>query len=55
MVYVLLPIRTGNPLSGDLVSQPAPNDIRQMIKESRSAPQIFGPGGLGKTTLTRQI
>jgi len=53
--YVPLPIRIGDPLSGELIDRPGPEDIRRRIAKPRSAIQIIGPGGAGKTTLTCQI
>jgi photosystem II stability/assembly factor-like uncharacterized protein len=54
-IYVALPIRIGDPVSGSWVEKPRAEDIRKLVKQTRSTMQIIGPGGAGKTTLARQM
>ena len=54
-VYVPLPMRQGDPISGDQTMEPKAGDFRGMIAAPRTTIQIIGPGGAGKTTLARQV
>ena len=54
-IYVPLPIRRGDPLSGEQILQPGASDIRAAMAAPRATIQIVGPGGAGKTMLARQI
>jgi photosystem II stability/assembly factor-like uncharacterized protein len=53
--YVPLPIRKGNPRSGEQILQPSASNIRVMVTQNRATIQIIGPGGAGKTSLAKQI
>jgi photosystem II stability/assembly factor-like uncharacterized protein len=54
-IFVPLPLRIGNPMSGSLVEQPDAAALRKLVKPPRATLQIVGPGGAGKTTLARQV
>jgi hypothetical protein len=54
-IYVPLPIRIGNPVSGTWVEKPGTENIRNLVKQPRSTMQIIGPGGAGKSSLARQM
>lgn len=54
-IYVPLPTRIGNSVSGSLLEQPNAKEIKKLLDQKRSTIQIVGPGGVGKTTLARQM
>jgi hypothetical protein len=55
VTYIPLPVRVDNPVSGPAIERPSADEIRKIIKAPRTAIQIIGPGGAGKTTLASQF
>jgi hypothetical protein len=50
-LYVALPIRMGDPETGQLVEQPSPEAFRPIFERERVVLPIVGVGGSGKSTL----
>jgi hypothetical protein len=50
-LYVALPVRIGDPETGQLVEQPSPDAFRPLFERERLVLPIVGIGGSGKSTL----
>jgi hypothetical protein len=53
--YVELPIRIRDGISDRRLQVPNPQDLEPLFSNKRAVVQIIGPGGIGKTTLSRHI
>lgn len=53
--YLQLPVRIGDPTTGELIEKPSPEDVLRLIAEKRGWLEIVGVGGAGKTMLMIQM
>jgi hypothetical protein len=54
-LYIPLPIRIGDPNSGETIQEPSASRIGALFSNERAVVEIVGAGGAGKTTLAREI